>query len=270
MYYDPTGTLADLGIPEPAEITEAYEMASIVRRLANISASEVLPHTTTTETVVDDMRRYLADRELRGYAQEVNRHFQRHADDLARQIYFKAAPTLIPEICKRAAKPLKVITDAAKHITPDDTAETVLERTKAAADTWRKRAQLDEAASLLRATAHAVQMLGELVKTIPANAPDHPLLWWTDVDDHNHLARLTHEVKGADCPGGMFLALTHAGHDLDLAMPAEYMERVRHIEGTAQAEATRGQRAAREREGERNRQLGERLVAAHERVMVRK
>lgn len=268
MFFNPSLTLTDLGIPEPPEVAEAHEMAVIVRTLANVAPPAPSPRTTTAETVEDDMRRYLADRELRSLAQETNRDFERHANDLTRNIYYKAAPGLIPEVSKRAGKPLKLITDAAKHITPDDTAETILERDKAAADTWRKREDLDAAWSLLNAAARVQRMLGEMVRTIPANTPEHELLWWVDVTDHHHLARLEHE-SNVDCPGGRFLALAHAGHALALATPEEFMTRVRHVEETAEAEATRGQRAALAREEARNRDIGERLVNAHERVMVR-
>lgn len=268
MFFDPSPILTDLGIPEPSEVADAYKMAGTVQALANLSPAEVLPHTTSAATVEDDMRRYLIERELRTYAQEMNRHFQRHAHDLTRDIYRRTAPDLIPEVSKRAEKPLKVITDAAKHLHPDDTAETAIERGKAATDAWRKRDQLEEARGLLSRAAQVQRMLGELVRTIPANTPEHDLLWWVDAEDHNHLARLVHETD-ANGPGGRFLALAHAGHSLALATPEQFMSRVQHIAETAEDESTRGQRAARARIEARNREIGERLVAAHERTMVR-
>lgn len=269
MFFDPTYTLSDLGIPTPDGVAEANRMAEVVQELAFSEPPAVLPAVTTAETVEADLREYLTARALRTHAQEVNRHFQRHAADLTLEVYVESAPGLIAEVCKRSVKPLKMITEAARYITPDDSGDSVLERDQAAVDTWRKRDQLDEAASLLNAAVRAQRLFGELTRTIPANTPEHPLLWWIDVDDHNHLARIAHEMDGIDCPGGKYLALAHEGHTLALARPEVFMQRVHRIDAAAEQEATRGQRDARAREEARNRRIGEQFVAAHEQLFVR-
>lgn len=271
MFFDPHQTLTDLGIPHPPEVAAATEMSNVLRAMSFGADQRPVPNprTSTPETLKDDMRAHLADVGMRALAQDLVRNFESHARDTIRDVYFRAAPTLIPDITKRAGKHLKIITDAARHIGPDDTAETVLERDKAAIDTWRNRDTLDDARGVLDAATQVLRMLGELVRTIPTNTPEHDLLWIVDADDHNHLARLTAEFHRADCPGSHYLALAHAGHTLAVATPDEFMARVHTIESAAEAEATFEQRKAQAREQARNRDFGERMVETHQRLMVR-
>lgn len=263
MYFDPTADLIGWGIKPPAGSEEAAEMAAIVSALAFEKPAEVMPTTTSAETVQADLGAYVQAMAVHRYAMDVNRHFEQHARAGVRHLYIKAAPDLIEPVRKKAAKPLKVIATAAAVITPDDDGDSILARgDQAAIDTWRKREAIDAAASELCRVADVTEMLGYLAGKIPGNADSNPILWWTAVTDHNHLDRLTAEVKGADCPGGMFLALIHKGHALEIATPEEYAKRLQAVAASRHAEATRGQRAVQEREEEKNRRVGQKWLDA--------
>lgn len=266
-YFDPTNSLHELGIAVPAKLEDAHAAWSVVSDLANDVPAEVTPATSTPATVAADIRAHVERKAVQSYAREVLPMFARQARDLSLELYRADAPRIIKDLRASTTPRLKVLTKAAEHIGPDDTAETVIERDKAAVDTWRKRDELEDVAGELWSAAYLTSMLAEVFRLTKADIPDP--LWWINVTDHNQLARIKANEWDYSRHVDRFLALMRGGHTVALATPEEAQARADAVARSREAEAARPFQDRLAAQNERDRRKGEALIAAHERLMVR-
>jgi len=266
-YFDPTDDLSILGIARPTGVDDALGSLAALTAIAHASPEPADFLDLTPEKVAEVVDQHARAIVARDHVRTNMPWLTKQTEKRVRRAYLDAAADLIDQLHALAAKHLAVILTAAKHLRPDDTAESVVERGGEALKLWRKREEIDTAAMHLDLIADVTDMLARAIGRLPGNAYSHPWVWFTKVDTDDQASALQHIFSKADGVGGGLLAAAHAGHALTFAKPEDVAARSAAILASRDKPAIARQQAA-EREAAANRAEGQRWVDAAERVIA--
>lgn len=233
---DPTYYLDKIGLDAPPELADIWALAAEVREMANVcTAPSPAPHAEdfTAGNIGHAIRERVIAEQVQAWARVNVADFERHAGSQARELYAAKAEEYLPKVAKATQRPLRTLTEAARHLHADDTAETVLERGEAAIKAWKDRDALKRADDQLSAapalSVYFGQRLHDSTREQRATLRDLPeVLWWLDIHEVDELDRVDEELwdsSGAD----RWLEVIQAGYKPKLASPAEALERARVI-----------------------------------------
>lgn len=257
-----TQSLSALGVDRPGGVDEAYTASAEAHRLAFTPPHPVDPATTTAQRVAEDLARYARDESIQKLAQRMNVDFERVANRAARDAFVADNARLRTEITKATHQPLRTVAKFAKHLRPDDTAESVLSRGNESVNAWRDRATLGDAVNKLDAAQNAAELLAVLIGDtrrgkIPARH------WW--LGDTENPA--TPDMWNRSGVGRGYLAAHIAGHQLALADVHHAAARQAAEIAADKVERARPKREFEKRQEAKQMERARRELAAHERLL---
>lgn len=256
--------LTTLGINRPPGVDDGHAAYAEVRRLAFVELDPVTPATTTAETVAEDLARYALAESTKAMAQRHTADFERVAELGAREALAADADRLLDEIMRATNEPLTRVSEFAKHLTPNDTADDVVERGSRAIGAWRDLHELEEAAGALDAAQSAVELLAVLAgDTRPRKIPSRH--WWLGSTENP----ATPESWDRSGHGRGYLAAHAAGRRLALVDVHEAAARYAAEIATEEEKRQRPAREAEKRREAKQMEKARRELAAHERLLAR-